>query len=266
MFGYLRLSLSFFLLVEKVPSDPQKNFSVILVSLWDVIPLMNSITVVSHFCLRVHCFVQCGVLTTIAGISLVKLGISTLLHNGDTGKGQLVGSLLYVFTFPTVLIFKHLVTLLLYQDSSHPLWPYVYLPFRLNLECFLCHCYHYGINPNQFQLPFLKYCRTTVLNLFKMQTELNLLFISFELEHLLRPLPTCIILWFYHLICVPQWTLCVFPHPVWCFKSEAIFSPFERAVWCMWSRSIMSRICAKHFILTLFFFLCPKLLLIDKLL
>lgn len=26
--------------------------------------------------------------------------------------------------------------------------------------------------------------------------------------------------------------LCVFPHPTWCFKSEAIFSPFERTVWC----------------------------------
>lgn len=155
MFGYLRLSLiSLLFLVEEVPSDPRKNFSIILVSLWDVIPLIDSITVVSRFCLHVHCFVQCGVLITIAGISLVKLGISTSLHYSDIGKSQLVGSLLYVFGFLTVLIFKHLVTHLLYLDSSHPLWPYVYLPFRLNLECFLRHCYHHSIDPSLFQLPF----------------------------------------------------------------------------------------------------------------
>lgn len=212
MFGYLRLSLSFHLLVEKVlfEFDPHKNFSIILVSLWDVILLMDSIAVVSHYCLHVHCLVQRGVLITVAGISVVKLGISILLHNSGIGKGQLVGTLLYVFTFLTVLIFKHLVTLLLNLDSSHPLQPYIYLPFRLNLECLLCRCYHHCIDPSQFQLPFVKYCRNMMLNLFKMQSELNLLFISVEWERLLRPHPTCVILWFCHLVCLPQWTLFAF--------------------------------------------------------
>lgn len=84
-----------------------------------------------------------------------------------------------------------------------------YLSPKLCLECFLCYCCYRSVDPSELQLRFLKQYKNVRLYWFKIQSELNLLLIRFELECLPWSLSTWLRLQFCQDVCLSKWDLCL---------------------------------------------------------